>query len=111
VQAGFLSYQHAGLPAAAVFTRNALQKVPDFWKAVAPDRIAGMLRPGGVLRLHDLIFDCQPGEIGAVIGRWLNGAAPRTATPARTMPSTSAPSSAPSAGCSSPCWPRPGSTS
>ena len=33
VQAGFLSYQHTGSPADAVFTRNALHQVPEFWKA------------------------------------------------------------------------------
>jgi hypothetical protein len=38
VQAGFLSYQHAGPPADAVSTRNALHQLPDFWKAVALDR-------------------------------------------------------------------------
>ncbi len=75
VRAGFLSYQHAGPPADAVFTRNALHQVPDFWKATALDRIAGMLLPGGVLRLHDLIFDFQPAEADAVFGRWLDGAA------------------------------------
>lgn len=75
VQAGLLSYQHAGPPADAVFTRNTLHQVPDFWKAVALDRIAGMLAPGGVLRLHDLIYDFQPGEAAAVFGRWLGAAA------------------------------------
>jgi ubiquinone/menaquinone biosynthesis C-methylase UbiE len=75
VQAGLLSYQHNGPPADAVFTRNTLHQVPDFWKAIALDRIAGMLRPGGVLRLHDLIYDFQPGEAGAVFSRWLDGAA------------------------------------
>jgi ubiquinone/menaquinone biosynthesis C-methylase UbiE len=75
VQAGLLSYEHAGLPADAVFTRNTLHQVPDFWKAVALERIAAMLRPGGILRLRDLIYDFQPGEADAVIGRWLDGAA------------------------------------
>jgi ubiquinone/menaquinone biosynthesis C-methylase UbiE len=75
VQAGFLSYQHTGPDADAVFTRNSLHQLPDFWKALALDRIARMLRPGGILRLHDLIFDCQPAETGDVIDRWLNGAA------------------------------------
>jgi ubiquinone/menaquinone biosynthesis C-methylase UbiE len=75
VQAGFLSYQHTGPDADAVYTRNTLHQVPDFWKVLALDRIARMLRPGGILRLHDLIFDCQPAETGAVIGRWLSGAA------------------------------------
>jgi ubiquinone/menaquinone biosynthesis C-methylase UbiE len=75
VRAGFLSYQHAGPPADAVYTRNALHQLPDFWKAVALDRIGRMLRPGGVLRLHDLVYDFQPSEADAVVERWLEGAA------------------------------------
>jgi ubiquinone/menaquinone biosynthesis C-methylase UbiE len=74
VHAGFLSYQHAGSPADAVFTRNALHQLPDFWKAMALHRMAAMLRPGGVLRLHDLIFDFQPAEAVAVLGRWMDRA-------------------------------------
>jgi ubiquinone/menaquinone biosynthesis C-methylase UbiE len=75
VRAGFLSYQHAGPPADAVFTRNALHQVPDFWKALALDRIARLLRPGGVLRVHDLIFDFQPAEADAALDAWLGQAA------------------------------------
>lgn len=75
VQAGFLSYQHGGPPADAVHTRNALHQLPDFWKAVALDRIRGMLRPGGVLRLHDLVYDFQPSQADTVFQRWLEGAA------------------------------------
>lgn len=75
VQAGFLSYQHAGPPADAVYTRNALHQLPDFWKALALDRIGGLLRPGGVLRLHDLVYDFQPSEADTVFQRWLEGAA------------------------------------
>jgi SAM-dependent methyltransferase len=75
VQAGFLSYEHAGSPADAVDTRNALHQLPDFWKAVALDRIGRMLRPGGVLRLRDLIYDFRPSEAEAVFERWLDGAA------------------------------------
>jgi ubiquinone/menaquinone biosynthesis C-methylase UbiE len=75
VQAGFLSYRHARPPADAVYTRNALHQLPDFWKAVALDRIGRMLRPGGVLRLRDLVYDFQPSEADAVFERWLAGAA------------------------------------
>jgi SAM-dependent methyltransferase len=75
VRAGFLSYQHPGPPADAVYARNALHQLPDFWKAIALDRIARLLRPGGVLRLRDLIFDFQPADAPAVLGRWLDGAA------------------------------------
>jgi ubiquinone/menaquinone biosynthesis C-methylase UbiE len=75
VRAGFLSYRHSGAPADAVYTRNALHQLPDFWKAVALDRIARLLRPGGVLRVHDLIYDFAPAEADEVFGRWLAGAA------------------------------------
>jgi ubiquinone/menaquinone biosynthesis C-methylase UbiE len=75
VQAGFLSYEHTGPPADAVFTRNALHQLPDFWKVLALERIAKLLRPGGVLRLHDLIFDFQPAEAEAVLDAWLADAA------------------------------------
>jgi ubiquinone/menaquinone biosynthesis C-methylase UbiE len=75
VQAGFLTYEHTGPPADAVFTRNALHQLPDFWKVLALDRIARLLRPGGVLRLHDLIFDCQPAEAETVVDAWLEDAA------------------------------------
>jgi SAM-dependent methyltransferase len=75
VQAGFLSYDHSGPPADGVYTRNALHQLPDFWKAVALDRIARMLRPGGVLRLRDLIYDFGPGEAPSVFQRWFDHAA------------------------------------
>ncbi len=77
VRGGFLSYRHEGEPVDFVYSRNALHHLPDFWKVVALTRIADMLRPGGVLRLHDLVFDCQPDEIGPYVGEWLNGAAAR----------------------------------
>jgi len=75
VQAGFLSYDHSGPPADGVHTRNALHQLPDFWKAVALDRIARMLRPGGVLRLRDLIYDFDPGEAPGIFQRWFDHAA------------------------------------
>lgn len=76
VQAGFLTYQHTGDPPDVVFSRNALHHLPDFWKALALSRIALMLRPGGILRLHDLVYDFDPADIGAAIEPWLAGAAP-----------------------------------
>jgi ubiquinone/menaquinone biosynthesis C-methylase UbiE len=75
VRAGFLSYQHAGPPVDGVYTRHALHQLPDFWKALALDRIARVLRPGGVLRLRDLIFDFGPEEATAVFAGWLDRAA------------------------------------
>jgi ubiquinone/menaquinone biosynthesis C-methylase UbiE len=74
VRAGFLSYEHVGAPADGVYTRHALHQLPDFWKAIALDRIARMLRPGGVLRLHDLIYDFAPSDADEMFDRWLDGA-------------------------------------
>jgi SAM-dependent methyltransferase len=74
VQAGFLSYRHQGPPADAVFTRNALHHLPDLFKGIALNRIREMLRPGGVLRLHDLVFDLTPADAEARIDRWVESA-------------------------------------
>jgi cyclopropane fatty-acyl-phospholipid synthase-like methyltransferase len=75
VQAGFLSYQHANAPVDAVYTRNALHHLPDFWKGLALFRLAEMMRTGGVLRLHDLIYDFQPLDADRVFNGWLDSAA------------------------------------
>ncbi|WP_165985176.1 class I SAM-dependent methyltransferase [Streptomyces sp. YIM 98790] len=74
VRAGFLSYRHGGPAADAVYTRHALHQLPDFWKALALRRIAALLRPGGVLRLRDLIFDFGPQEAPEVLEGWMAGA-------------------------------------
>lgn len=74
VEAGFLSYEHPAPPADAVYTRNALHHLPDFWKAVALTRVAEMLVPGGVLRLRDLVFSFEPRDAAVVLERWYAGA-------------------------------------
>jgi ubiquinone/menaquinone biosynthesis C-methylase UbiE len=74
VQAGFLTYEHQGEPADFVYSRNALHHLPDFWKAVAVQRVAAMLKPRGILRLRDLIFSFGLGETEERIETWLAGA-------------------------------------
>jgi SAM-dependent methyltransferase len=74
VRAGFLSYEHVGAPPDAVFTRNALHHLPDFWKAIALERIGRLIRPGGVLRLRDLVYSFEPSEAGTAITEWLAAA-------------------------------------
>jgi len=73
VDAGFLTYEHRGVPADVIFTRNALHHLPDFWKAMALSRMASLLRPGGVLRLHDLVFDFVPSDAEERIETWMAG--------------------------------------
>jgi ubiquinone/menaquinone biosynthesis C-methylase UbiE len=71
VRGGFLTYEHRGELADFVYTKNALHHMPDFWKAVALRRIVAMLKPGGVLRLRDIVFSFEPDESEPVIEAWL----------------------------------------
>jgi ubiquinone/menaquinone biosynthesis C-methylase UbiE len=77
VQAGFLSYAHQGDAPDFVYSRNALHHLPDFWKALAIERIAEFLKPGGTLRLRDLVFAFDPREGDRFIEAWLASAAER----------------------------------
>lgn len=74
VRAGFLTYEHEGRPVDAAFSRNALHHLPDVWKAMALDRLAAAVKPGGVVRLHDLIFDFEPSEAAVTLEAWFAGA-------------------------------------
>jgi ubiquinone/menaquinone biosynthesis C-methylase UbiE len=74
VDAGFLSYDHVGDQVDFVYTRNALHQLPDFWKVVALRNIARILRPGGILRLRDLVFDTTPERIEQTIEAWIGRA-------------------------------------
>ncbi|MGH8984399.1 MAG: class I SAM-dependent methyltransferase [Acidimicrobiia bacterium] len=70
VQAGFLTYEHHGTPADFVYSRYALHHLPDFWKAVALERLHRVLRPGGVLRLWDVVYSFDPAEAEDRIEAW-----------------------------------------
>ena len=71
VGAGFLTYQHSGEPADLVYSRFALHHLPDFWKAIALCRIAAMLRPGGALRLWDVVYSFEPADAERRIEAWI----------------------------------------
>jgi SAM-dependent methyltransferase len=71
VCAGFLTYRHTGEPADLVYSRYALHHLPDFWKAIALRRMADMLRPGGVLRLWDVVYSFEPPDAERRIDAWI----------------------------------------
>jgi SAM-dependent methyltransferase len=77
VNSGFLTYGHRGDPADFVYSRNALHHLPDFWKAIALERISSILKAGGVLRLHDLVYSFEPREAESTIEAWLDSAVDR----------------------------------
>lgn len=70
VNAGFLSYVHPGSPADFVYSRYALHHLPDFWKAIALDRMCKLLSPGGICRLWDVVYDFNPAEATERIEAW-----------------------------------------
>jgi ubiquinone/menaquinone biosynthesis C-methylase UbiE len=71
VQSGFLSYEHQGDFANFVYARHALHHLPDFWKAVALQRIAAVLKTDGIFYLRDLIFSFELSKTMQVIEDWL----------------------------------------
>jgi ubiquinone/menaquinone biosynthesis C-methylase UbiE len=68
--AGFLTYDHRGDPADIVYSRYALHHLPDLWKVVALGRVRAMLRPGGVLRLWDVVYSFDLDEAHERIEAW-----------------------------------------
>jgi ubiquinone/menaquinone biosynthesis C-methylase UbiE len=71
VEGGFLTYEHGGEPADLVYTHLALHHLPDFWKAMALTRMAEMLKPGGMLRLSDVVYGFEPTEAEAGLEAWM----------------------------------------
>ncbi|MBV9280774.1 MAG: class I SAM-dependent methyltransferase [Chloroflexi bacterium] len=71
VRSGFLTYRHRGEPADAVYSRNALHHLPDFWKGMALHRVAAALRPGGAFFLRVLVYSFDPGEASVIFEGWL----------------------------------------
>jgi SAM-dependent methyltransferase len=70
VEAGFISYEHERAPVDVAYSRFALHHLPDFWKAHALVRVARCTRPGGLLRLWDIVYSFAPEEAGGRVERW-----------------------------------------
>ncbi len=71
IRGGFLTYEHDGEPVDVAYSRNALHHLPDFWKGIGLRRVAGLLKPGGVFYLRDLVFSFGPEEAEYRIEEWL----------------------------------------
>lgn len=79
VEAGFLTYEHQGPPADVIYSRYALHHIPDFWKGVALARLHAALRPGGVLRLWDVVYNFDPADAEARLEAWCSTGGPADA--------------------------------
>ena len=67
---GFLTYEHNGILGDALVTSMAFHHLPDFWKGIALHRMNGMLRPGGLMYIHDVVFVQADAETN--ISRWID---------------------------------------
>ena len=70
VQAGFVDYEHQGEAADVIYSRYALHHVPDFWKGIALAGLHSALKPGGLLRLSDVVYNFEPTEAEARLEAW-----------------------------------------
>jgi ubiquinone/menaquinone biosynthesis C-methylase UbiE len=70
VQSGFLTYEHQGHPADFLYSRFALHHLPDFWKSIALQRLRRITRPGGVLRLWDVVYHFLPENAESQLEAW-----------------------------------------
>lgn len=70
VQAGFLSYEHGGRPVDFVYSRLSLHHLPDFWKAIALQRLRRITRLGSVLRLWDVVYNFSAAEAEDRLEAW-----------------------------------------
>lgn len=68
--AGMLTYRHQDDAVDFAYSRYALHHLPDFWKAVALARINDLLRPGGVLRLWDIVYGFEPDDATTRLEAW-----------------------------------------
>ncbi len=59
-----------------VYSRYALHHLPDFWKGIAFARLHAMLRPGGVFRLWDVVYNFEPSNAETQIESWCSTGEP-----------------------------------
>ena len=72
IQAGFLSYVHQDALVDLIITKAALHHLPDFWKQVALLRMNQMMKMGGLLYIHDVVFNFEPQAYADTIEGWID---------------------------------------
>ena len=70
-RAGFLSFEVADGTFDLITTQFALHHLPDFWKALAFDRLHAALKTGGKLYIKDVIFNDSPHRLAEAAEAWV----------------------------------------
>jgi ubiquinone/menaquinone biosynthesis C-methylase UbiE len=71
-QAGFLTYVHAGEPVDFIVTKYAFHHLPDFWKAVALQKMNKLLKRDGLLVIEDVVFSFPPDQYAEHVQNWID---------------------------------------
>lgn len=66
IESGFLTYEHKSDEPDVIVSLIALHHLPDFWKAVALQRIYDLLKPGGQFLLSDCAYSFPLSEYQTV---------------------------------------------
>ncbi|TXK13120.1 class I SAM-dependent methyltransferase [Microbacterium hatanonis] len=69
-EGGYLTFEYPAGSADLVYSRYALHHLPDFWKALALDRMRRMLRTGGFLRVWDVVYNFPVSDAVERIEHW-----------------------------------------
>jgi len=72
IRGGFLTYQHDRAPVDAITLHLALHHLPDLWKQIALGRLAGMIKPGGLFYLRDVVFQFDHDQHAEVFDKWVS---------------------------------------
>ena len=70
--AGFLTYVHKGEGVDAIVTKAALHHLPDFWKCIALERMAKILKSQGKLYLWDVVFGFDVKDHASLLQAWID---------------------------------------
>ena len=70
--AGFLTYEHEGEGVDAVVTKATLHHLPDFWKSIALERMATILKPQGRFYLWDVVFSFDVKDHASLLQAWID---------------------------------------
>ncbi len=72
INAGFLSYEHKNEPVDLLITKAAFHHLPDFWKQIALLKMNKMIRTGGILYIHDVVFHFGAADYEEKIDNWIS---------------------------------------
>jgi ubiquinone/menaquinone biosynthesis C-methylase UbiE len=73
INSGFLSYSHKTDKVDFIITKYAFHHFSDFWKQIGLINMNKMMKVGGILYIHDVVFQFNPADYKLKINEWIDG--------------------------------------